>query len=103
MKKLNPFVRPPLMKNFMHKMETRESLKAWKGFGCMDYARFDFRLRDDKLYTPCCKSEQRYLFDASFAMAAEVLQLFHTAGWLTDSVDGGRKTPCLRGKDPYIL
>jgi len=51
----------------------RESLKAWKGFGCMDYARFDFRLRDDKLYLLDVNPNSDISFDASFAMAAEVL------------------------------
>ncbi|NMC41255.1 MAG: D-alanine--D-alanine ligase [Bacteroidales bacterium] len=70
--KIESVVPAPIDEELYAQME-RESLKAWKGFGCMDYARFDFRLRDDKLYLLDVNPNNDISFDASFAMAAEVL------------------------------
>jgi len=70
--KIESLVPAPIDDELYAQME-RESLKAWKGFGCMDYARFDFRLRDDKLYLLDVNPNSDISFDASFAMAAEVL------------------------------
>ena len=70
--KIESVVPAPIDEELYAQME-RDSLNAWKGFGCMDYARFDFRLRDDKLYLLDVNPNNDISFDASFAMAAEVL------------------------------
>ena len=43
-----------------------------KGFGCLDYARFDFRLRDNKFYLLDINPNNDISFNTSFAMAAEM-------------------------------
>jgi len=50
----------------------KEVLTAWKGFGCLDYARFDFRLRNDKYYLLDINPNNDISIDTSFAMAAEI-------------------------------
>ena len=50
----------------------RKSLKAWKGFGCLDYARFDFRLRDDEFYLLDINPNNDISIDTTFALAAEM-------------------------------
>jgi D-alanine-D-alanine ligase len=46
-------------------------LTTWKGFGCLDYARFDFRLRDDKFYLLDINPNNDISLDTSFALAVE--------------------------------
>lgn len=70
--KIESLVPAPIEEELYARLES-ESLKAWKGFGCLDYARFDFRLRDDKLYLLDVNPNSDISFDASFAMAAEAL------------------------------
>ncbi len=60
----------PLNKQQLNKIE-KIALTAWKGFGCLDYARFDFRLRDDKFYLLDINPNNDISFDTSFALAAE--------------------------------
>jgi len=50
----------------------KDVLTIWKGFGCLDYARFDFRLRDDKFYLLDINPNNDISVDASFALAAEM-------------------------------
>jgi len=47
-------------------------IAAWKGFGCLDYARFDFRLRDDKFYLLDINPNNDISIETSFAIAAEM-------------------------------
>ncbi len=47
-------------------------IKAWKGFGLLDYARFDFRLRDNEFYLLDINPNNDISIDTSFALAAEV-------------------------------
>ena len=47
--KIEILIPAPLNEQQLKKIE-KITLTAWKGFGCLDYARFDFRLRDDKFY-----------------------------------------------------
>ena len=46
--------------------------KTWKGFGCLDYARFDFRLRGNKFYLLDINPNNDISSDTSFALAAEM-------------------------------
>ncbi|MGB4292563.1 MAG: hypothetical protein WBJ37_06735 [Bacteroidales bacterium] len=55
----------------LYKKLKKEVLAAWKIVGCVDYARFDFRLRDGKLYLLDVNPNNDLSFDTSFAMAAE--------------------------------
>ncbi|MCK7537122.1 MAG: hypothetical protein MZV63_42250 [Marinilabiliales bacterium] len=47
--KIETLIPAPLDEKLLNRLE-KKVLAAWKGFGCFDYARFDFRLRDDKFY-----------------------------------------------------
>lgn len=47
------------------------ALTAWKVFQCRDYARFDFRLREDRFYLLDVNPNNDISFDTSFAMAVE--------------------------------
>lgn len=47
-------------------------IKAWKGLGCRDYARFDLRLRDQQFYLLDFNPNNDISIDTSFAMAAEI-------------------------------
>ena len=57
---------------FWIKKLEKSVLAAWKGFGCLDYARFDFRLRDDEFYLLDINPNNDISIDASFALAAEM-------------------------------
>ena len=58
-------------KKLLRKLE-KDVLKTWKELGCLDYARFDYRLRDDEFYLLDFNPNNDISFDASFAMAAEM-------------------------------
>jgi len=60
----------PLNEKQLKKLE-KIVISAWKGFGCMDYARFDFRLRDDKFYLLDINPNNDISLDTSFSLAAE--------------------------------
>ncbi len=62
----------PLDERLYKKLE-KKAIDTWHGFGCMDYARFDFRLRDDKFYLLDINPNNDISFDTSFAMAAEMM------------------------------
>lgn len=68
--KIEILIPAPLNEQQLKKIE-KITLTAWKGFGCLDYARFDFRLRDDKFYLLDINPNNDISFDTSFAMAAE--------------------------------
>lgn len=55
----------------LYKKLQKDAMVAWKGIGCVDYARFDFRLRDGKLYLLDVNPNNDISYDTSFAMAAE--------------------------------
>jgi D-alanine-D-alanine ligase len=59
----------PLDERLYKKLENK-ALATWHGFGCLDYARFDFRLRDDKFYLLDINPNNDISFDTSFALAA---------------------------------
>jgi D-alanine-D-alanine ligase len=61
----------PLDERQLRKLQ-KIALTAWRGFGCLDYARFDFRLRDDKFYLLDINPNNDISLDTSFAMAAEL-------------------------------
>jgi D-alanine-D-alanine ligase len=68
--KIEILIPAPLNEQQLKKIE-KITLTAWKGFGCLDYARFDFRLRDDKFYLLDVNPNNDISFDTSFALAAE--------------------------------
>jgi D-alanine-D-alanine ligase len=69
--KIESVIPAPLDKRLFKKLE-KAVLAAWKGFGCLDYARFDFRLRDDEFYLLDINPNNDISIDASFALAAEM-------------------------------
>jgi D-alanine-D-alanine ligase len=69
--KIETLIPAPLDEKLLKKLE-RKVLKTWKGFGCLDYARFDFRLRDNEFYLLDINPNNDLSIDASFAMAAEM-------------------------------
>ena len=70
--KIETLIPAPLDKKLLKKLEEKV-LAAWKGFGCLDYARFDFRLRDNKFYLLDINPNNDISFDTSFAQAAEMV------------------------------
>ncbi|MGQ9620824.1 MAG: D-alanine--D-alanine ligase family protein [Bacteroidales bacterium] len=68
--KIKAIVPASLSENLLRKLK-REVLTTWRGFGCMDYARFDFRLRDGKFYLLDVNPNNDISIDASFTMAVE--------------------------------
>jgi D-alanine-D-alanine ligase len=69
--KIESLVPAPLDKKLFKRLE-KSVLTTWKGFGCLDYARFDFRLRDDEFYLLDINPNNDISIDASFAMAVEM-------------------------------
>ena len=69
--KIESVIPAPLDKRLFRKLE-KAVLAAWKGFGCLDYARFDFRLRNDEFYLLDINPNNDISIDASFALAAEM-------------------------------
>jgi len=67
--KIETLIPAPLNEKLLARLE-KKVLAAWKGFGCLDYARFDFRLRDDKFYLLDINPNNDISFDTSFALAA---------------------------------
>lgn len=68
--KIETLIPAPLDDRLYKKLEVK-TLATWHGFGCLDYARFDFRLRDDKFYLLDINPNNDISFDTSFALAAE--------------------------------
>jgi D-alanine-D-alanine ligase len=69
--KIESLVPAHLDKKLLKRLE-KYVLTTWKGFGCIDYARFDFRLRDDEFYLLDVNPNNDISIDASFAMAVEM-------------------------------
>lgn len=69
--KIETIVPAPLPSKLQRKLE-RTALKVWEGFGCLDYARLDFRLRDDEFYLLDINPNNDISFNASFALSAEI-------------------------------
>ena len=69
--KIQTLVPAPLDMKLFKKLK-KEVLTTWKGFGCLDYARFDFRLRDGIFYLLDINPNNDISVDASFALAAEM-------------------------------
>lgn len=67
--KIETLIPAPLDECLYKKLENK-ALATWHGFGCLDYARFDFRLRDDKFYLLDINPNNDISFDTSFALAA---------------------------------
>lgn len=68
--KIRTLIPAPLSQKQLKNLE-KIVLKAWKGFGCSDYARFDVRLRDDEFYVLDINPNNDISLDTSFALAAE--------------------------------
>jgi len=69
--KIESIVPATIDKKLLRKLK-KDVLRTWKEFGCLDYARFDYRLRDDKFYLLDFNPNNDISFDASFAMAIEM-------------------------------
>ena len=67
-KKIESLVPAPLDEKLLRKLE-KKVLKTWKGFGCLDYARFDFRMRDDEFYLLDINPNNDISLNTSFALA----------------------------------
>jgi len=63
---------PATLEERLYRKLEEEVLATWNGFGCLDYARFDFRLRDDKFYLLDVNPNNDISHDTSFALAAEM-------------------------------
>jgi D-alanine-D-alanine ligase len=63
---------PATLDETLFKKLEKKVLTTWKGLGCLDYARFDFRLRDDKFYLLDINPNNDISIDTSFALAAEM-------------------------------
>ena len=70
--KIETLIPAPLDEKLLKKLE-KKVLTTWKGFGCLDYARFDFRLRDDKFYLLDINPNNDISIDTSFSLAAEMI------------------------------
>lgn len=68
--KIQSIVHAPLERKLYNKLR-KDVITAWRRLGCVDYARFDFRLRDDKFYFLDINPNNDISLDTSFAMAAE--------------------------------
>lgn len=69
--KIEILIPAPLDEKMLKRLE-RKAIKAWKGFGCRDYARFDFRMRDDKFYLLDINPNSDISIDTSFALATQM-------------------------------
>jgi len=69
--KIETLIPAPLDEKLLKKLE-KAALATWKGFGCLDYARLDFRLRDDKFYLLDINPNNEISIDTSFSLAAEM-------------------------------
>ena len=69
-RKIESLVPAPLDKRLLKKLQ-KNVLLTWKGFGCLDYARFDFRLRDDEFYLLDINPNNDISINTSFTMAVE--------------------------------
>ncbi len=69
--KIETLVPAPLQPKLLRKLE-KTALKVWEGFGCLDYARLDFRLRNDEFFLLDINPNNDISFNASFALAAEM-------------------------------
>jgi len=63
---------PASLDNRLYQKLEYAAIGAFNGFGCTDYARFDFRLRNGKFYLLDINPNNDISFDTSFAMAAEM-------------------------------
>lgn len=63
---------PAQLNDRLYKKLEKKVIDTWNGFGCTDYARFDFRLRDDKFYLLDINPNNDISIDTSFALAAEM-------------------------------
>ena len=66
-------VMPAPLDDWLYKKLEKKTIDTWNGFGCTDYARFDFRLRNDKFYLLDINPNNDISFDTSFAMAAGMM------------------------------
>ena len=69
--KIEILIPAPLDEKLLKSLE-KVAIKAWKGFGCLDYARFDFRLRNNEFYLLDINPNNDISVDTSFALAAEM-------------------------------
>lgn len=69
--KIETLIPAPLNEKELAKLE-KAVMKTWREFGCRDYARFDFRLRDDNFFLLDINPNNDISADTSFALAAEM-------------------------------
>ena len=69
--KIETLVPAPLQPKLLRKLE-KTAHKVWQGFRCLDYARLDFRLRNDEFFLLDINPNNDISFNASFALSAEI-------------------------------
>lgn len=69
--KIETLIPAPLNEKQFEKLE-KTVMKTWRGFRCRDYARFDFRLRDNDFFLLDINPNNDISADTSFALAAEI-------------------------------
>jgi len=69
-KKIVSVVSANIEDKLLRKLE-KKVLKAWKGLGCLDYARFDYRMRDDEFYLLDFNPNNDISLNTSFALAVQ--------------------------------
>jgi len=70
--KIETIIPAPIESELLERLNNKV-LTAWRGFGCLDYARFDFRLRNNEIYLLDINPNHDISSDTSFALAAEML------------------------------
>lgn len=69
-KKIVSSISANIEEKLLRKLE-KKVMKAWKGLGCLDYARFDYRMRDDEFYLLDFNPNNDISLNTSFALAVE--------------------------------
>jgi D-alanine-D-alanine ligase len=100
--KIETLIPATLNENLFRKLE-RKVLATWKGFGCLDYARFDFRLRDDKLYLLDINPNNDISINTSFALAAEMTSYSYGQMLKRIVMMAAERHPVLREKIPIYI
>lgn len=91
---------PARLDKILFKKIEKNVITAWKGFGLLDYARFDFRLREGILYLLDINPNNDISINTSFAMAAEMNS--YTYGQMLKRIVmmAAERHPVLRRKIP---
>jgi len=100
--KIETLIPAPLDERLYKNLENK-ALATWHGFGCLDYARFDFRLRDEKFYLLDINPNNDISFDTSFALAAEAVNYSYGQMAKRIVMMAAERHPVFGEKLPYTL